>query len=181
MSLVGFALWAFAGKWFYKNVGEGGLYGASALLFLGSSGFFLHPLVHGPNSIRRLYKIFVPAFFAYAGVWCAAWFALRFGPGEWLGSLFGSFAFVALTGFGFGNYRGLVRAALVMFVLHSAGYFLGGQLMYWLVGPEGREMFSSLSKAQLSAVAKLTWGLSYGLGFGAGIGYAFWIFQRKQN
>ncbi|MDB6038850.1 MAG: hypothetical protein JWM99_2691 [Verrucomicrobiales bacterium] len=177
VSLIGFGLWACAGSWFYKNVGEAGLYAATTAVFFAASGLFLHPLVHGSNSIRRFYKIFIPAFFAYAAIWCAAWFALRFGPGEWLGSFLGSFAFIALTGFGFGNYRGFLKAGLVMFVTHSTGYFLGGMLMHWLAGPEGRALLEGFSKSQISILAKLSWGLLYGLGFGAGIGFAFWNFQ----
>jgi hypothetical protein len=181
VSLIGFAPWAFAGGWFYKNAGEGGLYAASTIAFLAAAGLFLHPLVQGSNSILRFYKIFIPAFFAYAAIWCAAWFALRFGPGEWLGSFLGSFVFASLTGFGFGNYRGLLRAGFVMFVLHSTGYFLGGKLMHWLGGSEGRALLDGMSKSQIAAIAKLSWGLLYGLGFGAGIGFAFWNFQTPRR
>jgi hypothetical protein len=180
VSLIGFAPWAFAGRWFYKNTGEGGLYATSTVVFLVAAGLFLHPLVLGSNSIFRFYKIFIPAFFAYAAIWCAAWFALRFGPGEWVGSLLGSFAFVVLTGFGFRNYRGFLKAGIAMFVTHSAGYFVGGRLMHWLGGPEGRALLEGMSKSQISAIAKLSWGLLYGLGFGAGIGFAFWNFQNRR-
>jgi len=178
-SLVGFGPWAFAAKWFYTNVGEGGLYLASTLFFLVSSGLLLHHLVEDPRPMRRFYCIFVPAFFAYAVVWCLAWFTLRFGAGEWLGSLLGTLAFVAIVGLGFRNFRGFVKVALVMFVLHSAGYFMGGRLMHWVASPQGSEWLSFLSKSQLSVAPKLSWGLLYGLGFGAGIGYAFWMFQNR--
>jgi len=181
VSVIGFALWAFAGKWFYKNVGEAGLYFASAVLFVGSSGLLLHPLVQGSNSLARFYKIFMPAFLAYALVWCLAWFALRFGAGEWLGSLLGSLVFTALIGFGLRNLRGFLKVVCAMFALHSAGYFLGGKLMYWLVSPEGKQLLPALSKAQVSVVAKLSWGVLYGLGFGGGLGYAFWVFQRPNQ
>jgi len=35
VSLAGFSIWAFAGRWFYRNVGEAGLYVAIAAVFLG--------------------------------------------------------------------------------------------------------------------------------------------------
>jgi hypothetical protein len=54
----------------------------------------------------------------------------------------------------------------VLFVGHSAGYFLGGPLHYHS-GPEYR------------LLGILGWGLLYGLGFGAGIGYAFQAFLRR--
>jgi hypothetical protein len=179
VSLIGFGVWAFAGSWFYKHTGEAGLYAATTAAFFITSGLFLHPLVLGSNPLRRFYRIFIPAFFAYAAIWCAAWFALRFGLGEWLGSFLGSLAFVALVGYGFGNYRRLVKAGLVMFAAHSAGYFLGGKLMHWVAGPEGRALLEGMSKSQISAIAKLSWGLLYGLGFGAGIGFSFWNFQTR--
>jgi hypothetical protein len=126
----------------------------------------------------RFYKAFIPAFLAYAIVWCAAWFIFRFGLGEWLGSLLGSVGFVTVTSRAFGKCHGIVRASIILFGLHSAGYFLGGKSMQWLTGPAGTAMLTGLSKVQLAAIAKLSWGLLYGLGFGAGIGYAFCTFQR---
>jgi hypothetical protein len=181
VSAAGFSVWAFAGKRLYASVGEAGLYAVCALVFLGSSGLLLSPLVRGPRSLLRFYQIFMPAFLAYAILWCAAWFSLRFGRGEWLGSLLGSLVFVTATGRGLGNYGGFLRASIVVFVCHSAGYFLGGQLMHWINGPTSAALFTGLSKPQLSAMAKLSWGLLYGLGFGAGIGYVFWTFQREQS
>jgi len=112
-------------------------------------------------------KVFVPAFVAYAAVWCGAWFALRFGWGEWLGSFGGCFAFALVAGAVLGNLRPLPRVTLALFVGHSAGYFLAGPLHYHS-GPEHR------------VLGILGWGLLYGLGFGAGIGYAFHAFGRRQ-
>ena len=178
VSLVGFSVWAFAGRSLYAKVGEAGLYTLCLLVFLGSSGLVLHPLARGPQSLLRFYKAFIPAFLAYAIVWCAAWFIFRFGLGEWLGSLLGSVAFVAVTSRAFGKCHGIVRTSIILFGLHSAGYFLGGKSMQWLTGPAGAGMLTGFSKVQLAAIAKLSWGLLYGLGFGAGIGYAFCTCQR---
>ncbi len=181
VSLVGFSVWAFAGKWLYPMIGEGGLYAACLLVFLGLSGLLLHALVRGPRPLWRFYGIFIPAFFAYAVVWCAAWFAWRFGVGEWVGSLAGTAIFVTVTTLRFGNYRGFIKACLVLFACHSAGYFLGGKWMQWMASPVAAAMFSGLSKPQLSGMAKLGWGLLYGLGFGAGIGFVFYTLQRQNN
>jgi len=166
VSLLAYAVWAFSGKRLSARVGEGGFYALVAAVFLGLSGLALHPLVPGPNSFRRFMKAFVPAFLAYTAVWCAAWFALRFGWGEWLGSLGGSVAFALVVGWSLGNLRPLVPAALLLFVTHSAGYFLGGPLHY-------------RSGPQHHVLGILGWGLLYGLGFGAGIGYAFYAFQKR--
>jgi hypothetical protein len=171
--VAAFSVWAFAGKWLQTNLGEAGLYGACAIVFVAFSGVLLHPLIRGPRSVVRFYSVFIPAFLAYAVAWCIAWFALRFGPGEWLGSLLGSAAFVAVTNWRIGNARGFIRTTLVMLALHSAGYFLGGKSMRWVLVTGGSGLFSGLSKAGLHVMAKLAWGLVYGLGFGAGIGYAF--------
>lgn len=179
VSVAGFAVWAFAGMWFHQHFGEAGLYTACAVVFLGLSGLVLSPLVRGPRSLVRFYKIFVPAFVVYAIAWCAVWFALRFGAGEWVASFAGSAGFVVTAGFGFRNFRGLLPACLVLFILHSAGYFLGDNLMLWLAGPDGARLLSGLSKPQISVTAKLGWGLLYGLGFGAGLGFTFFTFQNE--
>jgi hypothetical protein len=179
VSLAGFAVWAFGGRWLYAHLGEAGLYFVCLVVFLGSSGLWLHPLVRGARSLVRFYGIFIPAFLSYALLWCAAWFALGFGAGEWVGSLAGSVAFVAVAGRRLGNYHGFVMGCVVLFLFHSAGYFLGGELMYWMTRPARAAMLGGLSKAQLSMMAKLAWGLLYGLGFGAGLGHVFYTFQRQ--
>jgi hypothetical protein len=181
VSAAGFSVWAFAGGWLHAAIGEAGLFGACLFVFLAGSGLLLHPLMRGPHRFLRFYKIFLPAFFAYAVLWCAAWFALGFGAGEWIASLAGCVAFVAVVGMGFGNYHGFIKVCVVVFICHSAGYFLGGKLMFWLAGPAGSATLAGFSKAQLSLIAKLLWGVLYGLGFGAGMGYAFSVFQSRGN
>ena len=181
VSLLGFSVWAFGGRWFYAHLGEAGLYGACALVFIGASGLFLHPLLRSPVSVLRFYQVFIPAFLLYAVTWCAAWFVLRFGPGEWLGSLLGTVIFVTTTAWRLKSYRGLAKATIVLFAFHSTGYFLGGQLMHWLMGPGGVTLLGDTSKEALSIITKLSWGLLYGLGFGAGIGYTFHTFQSEGN
>jgi hypothetical protein len=175
VSVAGFAVWAFAGRWLGAQVGMAGLYLACAIVFIALSGLALHPLVRGPASLVRFYKIFIPAFAAYAVAWSAAWFAFRFGLGEWLGSLAGSVVLAVMVARGFGNFRPVIRVMVVIFVLHSAGYFLGGKSMLWLTIPA----HGGLRGGHISSLAKLSWGLFYGLGVGAGLGYAFFTFQDE--
>jgi hypothetical protein len=165
VSLAAFGVWAVAGKWLGARLGEAGFYAVEAVIFVALSGLVLHPLAGGPNSFFRFLRIFVPAHVAYTVVWCASWFALRFGLGEWLGSLGGCAAFALVAGALGGNLRAVPASTGVLFVTHSAGYFLGGPLHY-KSGPEHH------------LLGILGWGLLYGLGFGAGIGYTFYRLQR---
>ncbi|HTL57892.1 MAG TPA: hypothetical protein VL361_19545 [Candidatus Limnocylindrales bacterium] len=178
MSVAGFAVWALAGSWFRLHGGEIGLYAASTVVFCALAGLLMHPLVNGPRPVERFYGVFLPAFLVYAVVWCSFWFLLRFGTGEWLGSLAGSFALVAVIGWRFANLRSVPKVSVAFFTAHSLGYFAGGKVMQFLTSPVGADVFNGLAKAQLGTVAKLSWGLLYGLGFGAGLGYAFFVFQK---
>ena len=180
VSVAAFSVWAFGGKWLETRLGEPGLYSACAIVFLCGAGLLLHQLVPGGGSFLRFYLVFVPAFFAYTVVWCAAWFCLRFGSGEWLGSLLGTLAFTATAGWRFRNYNGFLNATAVLFIFHSAGYFAGGQAMRSIMSPHGSALLAGLTRQHILLVAKLSWGLLYGLGFGAGIGYAFHKFQLEK-
>jgi len=168
VSLVAYGVWAFAGKALSRSLGEGGLYAVLVLVFVGLTGLALHPLVAGPRSFLRFTRVFVPAFIAYAVVWCAFWFKLKFGLGEWLGSLGGAVAFALVTAAILGGWRSLPVAILVLFIGHSAGYFLGAPICY-----------SQLKT--LPELGMLAWGLLYGLGFGAGIGFLFHALQQARR
>ena len=163
VSVAAFAVWAFAAKWFQTRGGELAMYAACAAVFLGLSGPLLHRLVQGPGSLRRFYTTFVPAFIDYAVVWCLAWFKLGGRFGEWVGSAGGSLAFVVALAVLMKNFKALPMATLVLFILHSAGYFIGGEVYY---------------ASAKGALDRLLWGVLYGLGFGAGIGHAYWAMQR---
>src|SRR5579859_7126208 len=156
VSSAGFSAWAFGGSWLTKHFGEAGLYCACAAVFLATSGLLLHPLLSGPGSLPRFYNIFIPAFSAYVILWCAAWFVLRFGPGEWLGSLLGTFGFATMTAWRLRNFHGLLKTGLILFLMHSAGYFLGGYSMQWILSPASSALFVGLSKSQVAVIAKLS-------------------------
>ena len=176
VSIAGFAVWAFGGRWFRSEVS---LYAASAAVFIAASGLFLHRLIDGAARIVRFYKAFIPAFLAYALVWCLCWFEGRDGAGEWLGSLFGCAAFVVVLAAVFRNWRNVVLAVLLVFALHSAGYFAGGWA-YKRAGATARRELG-WSRQTAGVVARLSWGLFYGLGFGAGIGFAFHTAQTRKT
>jgi hypothetical protein len=179
VSLGGFSVWAFAGKWWYRRVGEAGLYAVTTAVFLGLAVLLLYPLVSGSHRVWRFCRAFMPAFLAYAVAWCALWFVFGAGLGEWLGSLAGSLVFVALTGWGLGRCRGVVRASAVFFLTHSVGYFAGGWMMGWVLASPDRGALGGLPDDFVGIIAKLAWGLAYGVGFGAGLGYTYHRFQVR--
>jgi hypothetical protein len=127
--------------------------------------------------VARFYAAFVPAFLAYAVVWSAFWFGLGFGAGEWLGALAGCAVFVALTAWRLGGRAAFRPALAVFFVLHTAGYFAGGLGMARLMALAREAAAGSPERAQLAALAKLSWGLFHGLGFGAGLGFVYHALQ----
>jgi hypothetical protein len=171
VSLGGFSLWAFGGRWFYRHLGEAGFYGITALVFVGLALLLLPALVKDAGGRTRLARAFVPAFLAYAFGWCLMWFMVGGRAGEWLGALLGCFAFVLILGKGFGAQNFHVISWLVFFTLHTGGYFTGGWLMDWTLQARPAGSAANLNNEVLGAVAKLAWGLAYGIGFGAGLGY----------
>lgn len=178
VSLGGFAPWVLAGRWFYRNVGELGLYVACAIVFIGLSGVFLHRLIIGPGSLRRFYQIFSLAFIGYAVAWTLGWMAFRGVTGSVVGALAGIALMGGILVVGFGA-RGLIlRVFFVLFVTNAVGYFIGE----WahnlaLALREGNATGLVLSPATRSLLSKSLWGLFYGLGFGAGIGLALYFCQ----
>jgi hypothetical protein len=156
-----FAVWAFGGR----HLGTAGVYGGTAAAFLVLSVLFLHPLAGGP---ARFARAFIPAFLAYCAVWCLFWFRMGFGLGEWLGSAVGCLAFAFTAGSLLGRFDAAARAFVVLFIAHSAGYFLGGLPYYaW--------------RKSMPSAMMLAWGLIYGLGFGAGIGFVFWSSRQTED
>jgi hypothetical protein len=173
VSVAAFSLWAFGGRWFHSHGGDAAMYSAIAAAFLVLSGVILHTLIRGGRPLAKFYGAFVPAFFAYAVLWCLAWFVVKGSTGEWLGSFFGSFAFAAVVTRQLGGKASIWTTGLLVFIAHSIGYFMGGKVMYGILGGACAECFQGWSKEHVGMVAKLGWGLLYGLGFGAGIGMAF--------
>lgn len=172
VSTSAYSIWAFAPR---LGGSELGMYALIALVFLAGTGLALCSLLHGERRLRRFYAFFLPAFGGYAALWTAAWFLIQGRPGEWIGAAVGTLFFSWITWRAMHKPSGFTLGAITLFVLHTAGYFMGSEWMYGTLknGIEGWE------RAQVAAVAKLGWGLFHGIGFGAGIGFALGWWQRE--
>jgi len=180
LSVAGFAPWAITGRWFYRHLGEGGLYAVCALVFIVLSGPLLHRLILGPGSLARFYKLFGLTFAAYAVLWVTGWMTLR----GHLGSLAGLSAGTAMMGWmlacAFDDKRAALKVTVVLFVLNSIGYFAGGWIEGAVTGMKQWPLFGTvLEKPAQAMLAKLLWGVCYGIGFGAGLGFAFHRYQER--
>lgn len=180
VSVAGFAPWAFAGRWFYRTIGEAGLYLVCALAFIGLSGMFLHKLILGSGSLSRFYRLFGVSFAAYAVAWIASWMLLRGNEGGIVGLLAGAAVMGWVLVTAFDAKQQWAKVALWLFVLNALGYFGGG----WLEGGLSRANLQTLNgirinRAAQATVAQLMWGVCYGLGFGAGLGAAFYHCQTR--
>ncbi len=169
VSLAGFSPWAFAGGWLHGHVGEAGLYAVCTLGFLLAATLLLPALLQ-PRSVWRLQAFFVPAFLAYAVIWCACWFSAGSPWGEWLGVLAGGGAFVLITAWRLGRPRALVVALLVFIAAHAGGYFAGGAAMHVLA--DGHHP---------GVIGMLAWGACHGLGFGLGLGHLLHACQNARR
>jgi hypothetical protein len=182
ISLAGFVPWAFFGKWFRApgHGGEVGMYAACALLFIVLSGLFLRRLIIGPGSMGRFYKLFTPAFAVYSIAWIVGWMTLRGHSGSVVGLLAGTALMGAMLALAFDAKGQMLKIIVALFLLNSAGYFIGGVIEGWIIHlPKGEFAGVSLPKAQQRILAMMSWGLFYGLGFGAGLGLAFHLCQGR--
>ncbi|HYF48681.1 MAG TPA: hypothetical protein VEJ63_04715 [Planctomycetota bacterium] len=163
VSLAGFAPWALAGGWFYRTVGEIGLYVLCALVFMIASGLALHRLIIGPRSLLKFYKLFLLAFTLYSAAWIAAWMLIGGTAGSIVGLLAGTAAMAVVLAAAFVAWSRVALLMFTLFTLNAAGYFLGDWAHDWLKGRAG--MF--------------LWGLCFGLGLGAALGLCFHLCQRE--
>lgn len=171
VSLAAYSVWAFLRN---PPGGELGLYALIAAVYLGGSGLVLSGLLRGERRVVRFYAFFLPAFVLYAVAWTAAWFGLGGKAGEWVGGLLGTQLFAGVVWWSLGRPSGFWRAALVLFALHSVGYFAGGLVF-------GRLLLSGVpgwAPETVLTVAKLAWGFLHGLGFGAGLGWILAAWQQ---
>ena len=162
VSLCVFATVAFGERWMYRNLGLLGAYIAWTVLFILLGGAVLGSLVVGRWRLPKFYLLYGLAFFSYAVGWVVAYFILRDGAGEWVGSLAGSILMALVFAAGFGVVRSFLKFAALLFVANSIGYFLGLGLNAYLGGSTGM----------------LLWGAAYGLFLGAGIGAVLHLAQK---
>jgi hypothetical protein len=163
LSIAGFAPWPILDLWFRRGT-EMQLYTFCTAIFIGLSGPLLHQLIIGPGSLSRFYKLFAPAFIAYAAVWIAFWVWLRGRNGEIAGLLGGTAAMGAILAFAFDAQRSVLKIIAALFTLNALGYFAGG----WFEGKLAMDH---------RLTAMMLWGVCYGIGFGAGLGLAFHLCQ----
>lgn len=184
VSLAGFAPWVLAGRWFYRHLGEAGLYGVCALIFIGLSAPLLHRLIIGPGSLVRFYKLFSLAFLAYAITWTIAWMSLARSTGGItagiIGSLVGISTLGAVLAWGFNASPAMLKIIAALFAANVAGYFIGAWAYHGVLAlKEGNAFGLVLPAATRALLSKTAWGLFYGLGFGAGLGFVFHHCQTK--
>jgi hypothetical protein len=178
VSVIGFTPWILAGEWFNRVLGEAGLSGVCATVFIGASGLLLHRLIIGAGSLSRFYKLFAVVFTGYAIAWIAGYSMLR----GHAGGLVGLFTATAVMGWmltrAFDATAATWRIIVALFLLNSLGYFAGGWLEGKVVGLKDPCLFGLiLEKPARTTMAMLVSGICYGVGLGAGLGFAFYECQ----
>lgn len=175
VSIAGFAPWAVAGSWFYRHVGEAGMYVACAIVYIGTAGLVMHRLIMGPGSLLRFYLLFTPAFGVYSVAWIVGWMTLRGHLGGIVGLLAGTAFMGWMIARAFETSGDTLKVIAALFVLNAAGYFFGGVVEGALLHMDGLPV-SGVAQA---IIAKSSWGVFYGAGLGAGLGWAFYLCQAK--
>jgi hypothetical protein len=165
VSVAGFAPWPLIDRFVpHPMVTE--LYLACTAVFIGLSGPCLHRLIIGPGSLSRCYKLFTPAFIAYAIAWITCWETRPDDLGGVAGLLAGTAVMGAILALAFDHPRVMLKTIPALFLLNAAGYYAGQEF-------EGRLGVSHRHTAQF------LWGACYGIGFGAGLGAAFYFCQER--
>jgi len=179
LSIAGFAPWVLAGRYFYRSIGEAGLYAVCAVVFIALSAPLLHRLLRGRRTFWRFYKIFGLAFAGYSVAWTVGWMLIGGHTGSLVGLLAGSVVMaIVLTAF-FRAWPKLLPVIAILFIANAAGYFIGGWIEGEIGGLRNLDVVRDLiSRGTLSTVGKTLWGVFYGLGFGAGLGASFHLLQR---
>lgn len=101
VSIAGFAPWAVTGEFFYRSLGEAGLYAVCAVVFIAVAGPLMHRLVIGPGSLWRFTALFGVSFAAYSAAWIAGWMSFGGHTGSVVGLLAGAVVMGAIAGVGF--------------------------------------------------------------------------------
>jgi len=163
VSVAGFAPWALG---LANHIGERGMYGASAMVFIGLSGVALHRLIIGPASLTRFSVLFAAAFVLYSAAWIFAYMRLGGHTGGGVGLAAGTALMGLVFATAFGALAQWPKVMASLFVFNALGYF------------GGRPIEAAVFNASPIA-AMLLWGVCYGVGFGAGLGLAFYFCQSE--
>lgn len=177
VSILSFSVWAFGGALFPN---EPLLYAGCAIVFLGLGGAALLPAagLSGKAALRFCLSFSI-AFLAYAFVWSIAWFSIPNTFGEVLGSSLGLLAFSSIF-IRWNRIRTtLLIATSVLFLFHTAGYYLGGFTYQALQGRGPLALDLNLSPETIRLLAKLSWGAGYGLGLGWGIAKLLYLSRQS--
>lgn len=165
-SLGVFGTVAFGERSMYQVLGLYGAYAAWTLLFILPSAAALRSLVVDPARRRSFPLVFAAAFFLYASGWMAGYFLLRKSwgeqPAELVASLLGAALLALALAAGLRAMPRFGRLFGLLFTANTAGYFLGGALLFALGRPVGM----------------LLWGVVYGVLLGAGLGAAIHLAQE---
>ena len=180
LSIAGFIPWGVFGWWFKEHTGALTMYVTCAFVFIILSGPLLHRLIMGAGSLGRFYKLFGLSFTAYSVAWIAAWMPLHNHTGSAVGLLAGTAVMGWMLCKAFAAPEQLLKVILALFLLNSAGYFIGGVFEGMLLKQKECTIFGlTLSGTWQNIVAKMQWGLCYGIGLGAGLGVAYHLCQTK--
>ena len=159
VSVLAYSIWAFR-----LVRGAAAMFSSIAVVYLVLGGLALSRLVSASEARKRFPLWFALAFLIYALGWCLFWFGLK---GKMQADLWGAVAGLAgmtlLWQRLYGRPGDFLRLFAGLFVLHCAGYYLGGVFHARFHGPPGM----------------LLWGVAHGVGFGAGIGYVLWRCQAS--
>ena len=163
LGILAFAIWIAPIK-----LGTPALYSSIAAVFIIGSGLLLYPLFKSKNRVLTCYKIFLPGFLIYSGLWCVGWFGIRGNASEIFGSAAGlaAFTFIIHRFYLKNPYHSFLAGWALLFLFHTLGYTLGGMFYY---ASNGKGIFAVFMEGH-KAIGGLLWGLCYGLGFGAGLG-----------
>lgn len=157
-----FAIVGCGRPWMFDYFGMLGPYLVAAALFAVLGGVALSRLVIGPARLSRFCLLFTIAFFTYAAVWVAAYFALGGLLGELVASLAGTPAAAMVIAWSFGAKKRWPAIVLWLTAANCAGYFVG-RLAYTTPGGE---------------VGMVLWGAIFGAVFGLGFGYVLFLAQE---
>jgi hypothetical protein len=166
VSVLMFGVWAVAGSWLSRNLGELGFYAVLAIGFMAAGGGSFAPILIGKD-LGRFYVLFIGSFLLYAVIWTACWFLLRelkWGR-EWAGSIVGPALMGLIFAWAFRANEQIWRCVLAMVVGNTAGYFVGEWLFYM---PPLHNQYGMI-----------LWGITYGAGFGAGIAASLYWCQTE--